>query len=95
MSEIYHTQNKLRIQATLGVNITGALELQIRYRNPKGNTGTFTATSLDDENGIIYYDLITPLEYVGYWLFWGYVKFNDGRVAPGDVVKIKVKMEGT
>ena len=95
MSKIFINQSKLRLQLTTGVDITGATSLLIKYKDPDGTEGSFTATSSDDDNGVIYYDFTDgELDTRGVWTFWAYITFSDGRVAPGEVSTIKVYNEG-
>ena len=96
MSAIFVGQNKLRIQLTTNVDITGATELLIKYKKPDGTTGSWTATSSDDTNGVIYYDLTDDeLDQKGDWTIWAHVTFSDSREAPGEVVKVNIRTEGT
>jgi len=96
MSSIFVNQSKLRIQLTTNVDIAGATSLLIKYKKPSGTAGQFVATSSDDTNGVIYYDLTNEeLDTPGQWMFWAYVTFSDGRVAPGEVSTIVVLTEGT
>ena len=96
---IYLGQDSLRIRLTLGtdVDITGAGTLEIRYKDPTGTTGAWTATSEQDDPGIIYYDFgigsgITP---AGEWQVQAYVVFSDGRAAYGEPLYFTVKTPPT
>ena len=92
MSNIYVGQSALRIQLTVGQDITSALALKIKYKKPDGTTGSWTATEKTAATGVIYYDVveITELDPKGTWTFWAYVQFADGRVADGDAFKHKI-----
>lgn len=85
-TNIYVGQSELRITLTANVDITDALDLQIRYKKPSGAVGHWTATEQTAATGVIYYDLIdeNDLDESGTWTFWPYVTFADGRSAPGD-----------
>ena len=96
MSTIFVNQSKLRLQLTTGVDITDATSLLIKYKKPDGTAGSWTATSSDDDTGVIYYDFTDgELSASGVWTFWAYITFSDGRVAPGEKLTIRVKTEGT
>ena len=96
MSNIYVGQSALRIQLTVGQDITGALDLKIKYKKPDKTTGDWTATEKTAATGVIYYDLVdtTELDPKGTWTFWAYVKFSDGREADGDAFKHKISEVG-
>jgi hypothetical protein len=94
MSKIFKNQTYLRIKLTTGVDITGALDLRIYYRKPVSKEiGYVTAASLDNAEGILFYDILPGdsggsdfLDEVGKWKFWAYVEFSDSRVARGETV---------
>ena len=96
MGEIFVGQDALRFQANVGVDITGALTLEIRYRKPDDSTDAFTATVLDAEAGTMTYDLTSSstLDQAGTWIMWGYVEFSDGREAYGIPIKVEVYTVG-
>ena len=95
MSKIYLEQSALRIKLTAGVDITGALEKEIRYRKPNGTEGAWTAEESVAATGVIYYDLTgTELDAAGIWKFWAYIKFSDSRSAVGEAVQQQVYIEG-
>ena len=97
MGKIYVNQTQLRIQLNVGVDITGALSLLIKYIKPDGVTkGQWVASIDTSTTKTMYYDFsVGDLDVSGNWLFWGYVTFADGKSAPGDVVKVRVWDEGT
>jgi hypothetical protein len=80
----------------LGIDITGAQELLIKYKKPSGETGEWSAESESDSEGIIYYDLLEPsdLDEAGKWIFWGWIRFEDGRMAPSQAIEVTVHTEG-
>lgn len=96
MGKIYIYQTALDIEATLGCDITGATSLLIKYKKPNGDTGSFAATSTDDENGVIEYQVSSAddIDQSGIWVLWGYVTFADGRYAAGEPYSITVNREG-
>lgn len=93
---IYKDQTNLRIRLTMGVDITDASVLRIKYTKPDGTESHWAATSESDATGIIYYDIQTgDISASGRWRFWAWVTFSDGRSAPGEVVVVNVNTEGT
>lgn len=93
---IKKNQTKLRIQRTLGVDITNCKEANIRYITPSGNKGEWTATVSNAAQGVIHYDVVSTddLNEAGEWRTWGHIVFDDDREAEGDVVLMTVKKAG-
>jgi len=95
LSKVYKYQNALRIELTTGVDITGATVKKIKYKKPSETEGYWNAQVSSATNGVIYYDVIsTEIDESGTWTFWAYITFEDGRSAPGEVVKHKFFVEG-
>lgn len=90
---IHVGQTSLRILAYTKVDISGALDLAILYEKPSGTTGQWTALSLDNTRGIIYYDVTfsTDLDEAGQWRMRSYVRFEDGREAKGRIVQVTIE----
>lgn len=86
MGLVFVNQTAFVIKARVGVDITGALELLIKYRKPDGTLGEFSAISVDDDTGVIQYSVASEddIDQAGPWVFWGYVTFADGKSAPGE-----------
>lgn len=92
---IFKNQTSLRIRLTTNVDITGATSLNIKYKKPSGDVGSWTAISEDSLLGIIYYDVQSgDINESGNWYIWAYVTFSDSRSAPGESVKVEVYEEG-
>ncbi len=89
---IFKGQSMLRLQITTNTPISGAQELRIKYKKPSGVTGHFSATSIDDINGVLIRDIIdnSEIDEQGDWTIWPWVKFSDGRDAPGFWVKMTI-----
>lgn len=96
MGKIYLNQSKLRLQLNTGVTIESGDVLYIKYKKPGSTTtNTFTAEELGTTNGAIYYDFQAgELDTIGLWTFWAYIVFDDGGVAAGEAVKLRVFNEG-
>jgi len=69
-----------KIEMTLGVDLSYASHVEIKYKKPNGVYGSFDATISDTSTGTIYYQVQdeTELDETGKWSFWAYVVFNDG-----------------
>ena len=92
----------MKITAVLDADITGALDLEIRYRTPAMTADgddtwlVWDAISSDDATGTIYYDF-TDEDFgdnPGKWTFWGRATWSDGRYAPGEPFPIEIYKEG-
>ena len=95
MSKIYNGQSSLRIKLTTGVDITGATTKQIKYKKPGGTTGAWDTTVESATTGVIYYDIQDgDIDESGYWTFWAYIVFSDGRDAVGESVSERIYIEG-
>jgi hypothetical protein len=95
MGKIFAFQSALRITVKTFCDLDGALEAVIRYRKPNGKTGEFTAAIADSENGVVFHECIEgEIDASGWWAFWAFVTFADGRTAAGETAKIFVWNEG-
>jgi len=90
-AKIYKNQNKLRIQLTGNVAMSGATAY-IAYRKPDNTTGEWTGIISDAVNGIVYYDLVSvnELDVAGVWTIWLRVVFSDARVGYGQPYQFTV-----
>jgi hypothetical protein len=96
MEILYINQSRAKIRVTCGVNVTGALQLKIKYKKPSGATGEWTALVETALTGVIYYDLASTatLDELGIWTVWPWIKFSDGREAPGTPDELMILDEG-
>jgi Zn-dependent M28 family amino/carboxypeptidase len=97
MSKIYKNQSGLRLTLETGINITTASSLKIKYIKPDKTTGNWTATI--SGTTALYKDFIntggnSELDQSGLWIFYSFITFSDGRLAPGEAVNIMVYEEG-
>ena len=94
--KIFKNQDYLRVELYTGIDITGATAL-IKYSDPNGDEGSWTATISDESNGTIYYDLLVgdTLGISGTWIFWAHITFSDTRVAIGESFTEFVYDEGS
>jgi hypothetical protein len=86
----------LEINIFVPADITGAGTNQIKYTKPSGATGAWTATVVDAERGWLRYTLSAANnDESGDWGVWGYVVQADASVLIGDVLPIRMTVEGT
>lgn len=93
---IYKGQTELSIRVNTGVDITGATAVLLKYKDPNGLEGSFTATIYDSYEGIINYDIVSSLDLnvVGKWTFWSHITFANAKSAPGKPFTLEVFKEG-
>ena len=95
MGRIYRGQSALRITLKTFVNLEGIDEAVIRYKKPNGKQGEFPAGVSDTDNGVIFHEVLEEeLNASGWWVFWAFVTFADGRTAVGEAAKVYIWHEG-
>ncbi|MDR2865234.1 MAG: hypothetical protein LBV68_06480 [Spirochaetaceae bacterium] len=95
MSRIFKGQTSLRIKLKTFTALTGAVNTVIKYIKPDGTAGFFPAAVSDVLGGIIFHECIDgDLDQAGWWSFWAFIEFDDGRTAAGEVSKVFVWEEG-
>jgi len=93
--KIFRGQSALRITVKTFCDLEGALSTVIKYRKPDGKIGEFKAAVKDAEKGVIFHEVIEgEIDVSGWWVFWAFVKFEDGRTAAGEASKVFVWEEG-
>jgi len=93
--KIFKGQSALRIMLKTFCDLGGALSAVIKYRKPNGQTGEFAAAIRDAEKGIISHECIEgEIDVSGWWAFWAFITFDDGRTAAGEAAKVYVWREG-
>jgi hypothetical protein len=92
MKHIYTGQTSLRITITTAVDLSDIQNTEIRYEKPDRTEGMFCASVIDAEKGVICHDVQSAdeIDMQGWWKFWAYITFNDGRSAPGQAVRVMV-----
>ena len=96
MGKIFKGQSALRITLRTFIDLEGIINAIIKYRKPDGNAGEFTAAISDTANGIIFHECIEgELDVSGWWVFWAFVTFSDGRTAAGETAKVYIWAEGS
>ena len=95
MGKIFKGQSALRITVKTFCDLEGVLSAVIRYRKPDGKTGEFPAAVGDTAKGVIFREVIEgDIDLSGWWAFWAFVTFADGRAAAGETAKVYVWKEG-
>jgi hypothetical protein len=95
MNKIYKGQSALRLTVKIFTELEGIQAAAIKYRKPDGSTGSFTAGVADAEKGVIFHECVDgDLDAGGWWVFWAFITFDDGRTATGEAAKVYVWKEG-
>jgi hypothetical protein len=95
MGKIYKGQTALRITLKTFTDLKDAISSVIRYRKPNGKTGEFASAIGDTANGVIFHEIIEgEIDISGWWSFWAFITFADGRTAAGETAKVYVWAEG-
>jgi len=96
MSRIFRGQSALRITLKTFCDLEGIETALIRYRKPNGKGGEFAAAVGDTARGIIFHECIEgEIDVSGWWAFWAFVTFADGRTAAGEAARVYVWKEGS
>ena len=95
MGKVFKGQTALRINLKTFTDLEDVLNTVIKYRKPNGKVGEFAAAVEDATQGIIFHECIEgEIDVSGWWAFWAYVTFADGRTAAGEAAKVYVWNEG-
>jgi hypothetical protein len=96
MERIFKEQSALRITLKTFSNLEGIEKAEIKYRKPNKKEGIFCAGVADSEKGLIFHECIEgEIDMSGWWVFWAYITFSDGRTATGQAAKVYVWKEGS
>ncbi|MCL2441075.1 MAG: hypothetical protein FWD14_04995 [Treponema sp.] len=95
MGKIFKGQTALRLTLKTFTDLEDIISAVIKYRKPNGSTGEFNAAVSDVTKGVIFYECIEgDIDATGWWVFWAFVTFADGRTAAGEAAKVYVWKEG-
>ena len=95
MGRIFRGQSALRVTLKTFCDLSGIVSAVIRYRKPNGKNGEFAAGVGDEENGVIFYECLEgDIDVSGWWVFWAFITFDDGRTAAGEAAKVYIWKEG-
>jgi hypothetical protein len=91
MSRVFKGQSALRLTVKTFTNLEGIISALIKYRKPDGSTGEFPAGVGDEVKGVIFHECIEhEIDLAGWWVFWAFIIFADGRTAAGETAKVFV-----
>jgi len=95
MGKIFKWQSALRIVVKTFINLEGIESAIIKYRKPNGKIGEFAAAVSNAETGTIIHEVIEgEIDASGWWAFWAFITFGDGRTAAGEAAKVYIWREG-
>ena len=95
MGKVFAGQSALRITINTFCDLEDVISVSIKYRKPDGKTGEFAAAAGDTAKGVIFHECIEgEIDLPGWWAFWAFVTFADGRTAAGETAKVYVWREG-
>ena len=95
MGKIFFGQTALRITVKTFCDLEGAEKAAIKFRKPDGCVGELAAAVGDAARGVIFHEVIEgEIDASGWWAFWAFVTFADGRTAAGEAAKVFVWSEG-
>jgi hypothetical protein len=95
MSKIFKGQSALRITVKTYTGLEGIISAVIKYRKPDGAAGELSAGVGDMAKGLIFHECIEgELDMAGWWAFWAFITFADGRTAAGETAKVFIWNEG-
>jgi hypothetical protein len=95
MGKIYKEQSALRISLKTFTDLEGIEKAVILFRKPNKKTGVFAAAVTDPKEGIISHECIEgEIDMTGWWMFWAFITFTDGRTAIGEAAKVFVWKQG-
>jgi hypothetical protein len=95
MVRIFKGQSALRLTLKTFIDLEGIEKAVIKYRKPNKKEGEFAAAVADTESGVIFHECIEgDIDISGWWAFWAFVTFADGRTAAGQVSKVYVWKAG-
>jgi len=96
MGKIFKGQTALRISLKTFCDLDEIEKAIIRFKKPNGKFGEFSAAVSDVENGVIFHEVIEgEIDVSGWWVFWSFVTFGDGRTAAGEAAKVFIWNEGS
>jgi hypothetical protein len=95
MGRIFKGQSALRITLKTFIDLEVIISAVIKYRKPDGSTGEFAAGVGNTAKGVIFHECIEgEIDTAGWWVFWAFITFADGRTAAGEAAKVYVWKEG-
>ena len=91
MNKVFRNQSALRITVRTFCDLEGIEKAVIKYRKPDGKSGEFNAAVGNSAKGVIFHECIEgEIDVSGWWAFWAFITFADGRTAAGEAAKVFV-----
>jgi len=95
VGRIFSGQSALRITLNTFCDLEGIENALIKYRKPNGKGGELAAAVGDAGKGVIFHECIEgEIDVSGWWVFWAFITFTDGRAAAGETAKVFIWQEG-
>jgi hypothetical protein len=95
MNRIFRRQSALRITLKTFTDLEDIITAVIKYLKLDGSTGEFPAGVSDMAKGVVFHECIEgKIDISGWWAFWAFITFADGRTAAGETAKVFVWDEG-
>jgi hypothetical protein len=95
MGRVFKGQSALRLTVKTFTDLEGVVSAVIKYRRPDGSAGEFGAGVGDEAKGAIFHECIEgEINMAGWWSFWAFIAFADGRTAAGEAARVFVWEEG-
>jgi hypothetical protein len=95
VNRVFSGQSALRIILKTFTDLEGVISAVIKYRKPDGVAGEFAAGVGDTAKGVIFHECVEgEIDMAGWWAFWAFIAFGDGRTAAGETAKVFVWHEG-
>jgi hypothetical protein len=96
MGRIFKGQSALRITVKTFTGLEGIVSAVVRWLKPDGSAREFSAGVVDAAKGVIFHECIEgDLDMAGWWKFWAFITFSDGRTAAGETAKVFIWHEGS
>jgi hypothetical protein len=95
MFKVFKGQTALRLTLETFVDLEGINSAVIKFKKPDKSSGFFPAGVSDAAAGKIFHECLEgEIDQSGWWVFWAFVEFADGRCAAGEAAKLFVWREG-
>jgi len=95
MGRVFKGQSALRITLKTFIDLEDIISAVIKFQKPNGSSGEFAAAVSNTIKGVIFHEVIEgEIDVSGWWAFWAFVTFADGRTAAGEAAKVYVWNEG-
>jgi hypothetical protein len=94
-NRIFKGQTALHIMLKTFCDLEVILSAVITYLTPDGSIGEFAAGVADMAKGVIFHECIKgDITMTGWWSFWAFITFADGRTAAGEAAEVFIWAEG-